>query len=298
MIKKEERFYDEQVKTKNAIETLKIEARKNGAPDSIINAMKDATTLNEALLAIGEYAADPLDRTYKRLQIQKLRGGLDEASSSAIVESLDYVNKPTELLSSFFKKNPQLKSNQDLSNASAVIATAQQFATANNDGNFRGLGFLAKGVFTRGEKKDEKVENRAFISGLNLKTQQWASGASLTKEQEKAVMKLVPDKNDSDNKVQRKLNALTNYMLSDVQGRVATQGGSFEYVPVSFFSKDNSAPEVSIGKSVTTAMASGYSSTDIIAQVEQSSPDLANMIQQARDAGYSEEDILAELALL
>lgn len=297
IIKKEERAYDEQVKTKNDIEALKIEARKNGAPDSVINAMKDVTTLNEALLAIGEYAADPLDRTYKRLQIQKLKNDISESESLAIVESLDYVNKPTELLASFFKKNPKTKSNQDLSNASAVISTAEQFAAANKDGNFRGLGILAKGVFTKGEKKDEKVANRAFISGLNLKTQQWASGASLTKQQEKAVMKLVPDKNDSDNKVQRKLNALTNYMLADIKGRVSTQGGSFEYVPVNFFSKDNSIPEVSIGKSVTTAMALGYSPAEIITQVEESSPELANMIEQARALGYSDEDILAELAL-
>ena len=62
IIKKEERAYDEQVKTKNDIEALKIEARKNGAPDSVINAMAKATTLDEALASTGSYLMSFADK--------------------------------------------------------------------------------------------------------------------------------------------------------------------------------------------------------------------------------------------
>lgn len=61
-LQKQEREYEAEKDTRTQIENLKIEARKNGAPDSVINAMAKATTLDEALASTGSYLMSFADK--------------------------------------------------------------------------------------------------------------------------------------------------------------------------------------------------------------------------------------------
>lgn len=265
----------------------------NGAPASVIGTVMNAKSIADIYKdpAIAKYLSDPLDRSYKQLQIRKLQQELaDGSDTTGTQDSIVYANKPTELLSRFFDRTG-IKSDTSIDNAAAVVAATEQFANRNSDGNFRGIGFLAKGFFTG--KGDERKTNKADIAGLNLKVQQWASGASLTKQQEKYVARMVPDKNDSDRKVQAKLNALTNYMLADVQGRVAAKGEKLEYMPVDFFGEEVKADN--IAPAINNAVASGFDTSEIMTYVSENYPQYSALIDEAKSNGYSEEEILSYL---
>lgn len=73
-LQKQEREYQAEKDTRTQIENLKIEARKNGAPDSVINAMAQAKTLDEALASTGSY----LISQKEKLEIQKLQGDIEK----------------------------------------------------------------------------------------------------------------------------------------------------------------------------------------------------------------------------
>lgn len=81
----------------------------------------------------------------------------------------------------------------------------------------------------------EAVQNRGYLNAINLKVQQWASGASLTKEQIKQVNRLVPDNNDTDANVRIKMNNLVNFMNQQVAGTLASQGVDFKPASVNLF---------------------------------------------------------------
>jgi hypothetical protein len=75
----------------------------------------------------------------------------------------------------------------------------------------------------------ESVQNRGYLDAINLKVQQWASGASLTKQQTDQVNRLTPKATDTDANVRIKMNNLTNFMNQQVAGTLASQG--VEYIP-------------------------------------------------------------------
>ena len=72
-LKKEEREYNEIVKTKTDINNVLLEAAKNGASASIISKISSAKTQSEAISAAGNYMSDPLDRAIKNAQLANLK---------------------------------------------------------------------------------------------------------------------------------------------------------------------------------------------------------------------------------
>jgi len=129
------------------------------------------------------------------------------------------------------------KDNQTLQAINGVVAAAQQFADNNQSGNFPGLGLVRPGRFTIGA---QGTQNQGAIEAINLRVQQWASGASLTKEQIEQVKKLTPKVNDTDKQARNKTNSLTNFMLSQAQGQLASQGIVYTPPQVNFFSNISS----------------------------------------------------------
>ena len=70
-------------------------------------------------------------------------------------------------------------------------------------------------------------EKSGYIEAINLKVQQWASGAALTTAQTEQVNKFTPTTKDNDAGVRTKLNNLYNFMLTQVQGNLQSQGLTF-----------------------------------------------------------------------
>lgn len=201
---------------------------------------------------------------------------------------------PRSLIASLFQ-NKSLKKTQDIDNAAAVVSAVQEISGAHKGGLFEGFGLFAGGYKPKILSSQEATKTRSQIDALEGKVQQWLSGASLSKPQEKLVRSFIPNRYDSDETIKTKMNSLTNYMMSDIAGRVSTQGVDFKYQPVDFWNGTNISPD-SVGSKVTQAINSGYDQSEVIDYMIQSEPDLADKIQSARDQGISDDEIVSFLA--
>lgn len=132
-----------------------------------------------------------------------------------------------------------------LANVLGVINAAQALADNNVEGKFKGInpltGILSTKVFGVGlpfretVKSAEQIQNEGYIEAINLRTQIWASGASLTKEQIAQVNRFTPRVNDTDANVQAKLNSLTNFMLNQTKSQLQSEGVEFTPAKVDLF---------------------------------------------------------------
>jgi len=122
------------------------------------------------------------------------------------------------------------------SSAIGVMSSLQKFASDNKEGAFIGAATVrGRNNLRRGEARKEYINNQSAIDAINLKVQQWASGASLTEEQTKQVKRLVPDKNDTDFKIKEKINNLTQFMQQQVKAELAAKGISYDPTQVDYF---------------------------------------------------------------
>lgn len=291
---------DEQQQTAKDIQSIALEAAKNGAGAKVLKSINGAKTYAEAISLGGAYMVDPLDKSIKQAQLRKLQLEADKISNeqkAAVVNSIVNEKDPTKLISSFFTANPKIKTNQDINNAAAVVSSINEFSSKVGSGKIKGYGLFGGGYTPEFLKSQEGISNKAQISAVEGKLQQWLSGAALSKAQEKLVKNMIPERNDTDATVRTKLNQLTNYMLGDIKGRATAQGAQFEYVPVDLFSTDNASVQPSISKSVVSAISSGYSPSEVISYVENSDPVIARQITEARNQGYSDDEIISFLSL-
>lgn len=129
------------------------------------------------------------------------------------------------------------KDNVNLQNAAGVVSALQAFAERNPSGQFAGTGpFGGFNAF----KSEEGKTNEADLKAIELKVQQWASGASLTAEQTKMVAALTPKDGDLPGQIRAKTNGLANFMLNQTRGTLAAQGINYQPAEVDFF--DAKAP--------------------------------------------------------
>lgn len=132
-----------------------------------------------------------------------------------------------------------------------VLSSVQKLAGANAEGIFKGLAPVKLAGRLRGqESRQELFSNRADISGIKSAVAMWVSGATLTKQQEADVLKLVPDKNDTDFAVRSKLNNLTDFFQQQARSELATKGVNYTPIAVDWFATpvdnyiSNAVPEV------------------------------------------------------
>ena len=150
-------------------------------------------------------------------------------------------NIKTYLAATF--NNPDISggARTQIGNVVNVASALEDFASANPEGEFAGLGAGAgakrffSGLGTIGitelarvlsseETKAERVENRQAIEAINLKMQIWASGAALTDTQTEQVKRLAPDSSDTDRQLKRKINGLYNFMMGQAEARLLAEG--------------------------------------------------------------------------
>lgn len=197
---------------------------------------------------------------------------------------------PRGFIAELFSKNSKLKRNAQIDTAGAVISNIQEIANKNSDGRIKGTGIFGGGFLPRMLLGSKGVETRAGLSGLRGTVEQWLSGAALSKRQEKYVLNMVPDRNDTDKVARAKINSLTNYMLSDIAGRVSTQGVNVEVPSVDFFNENTSKNGYSA--KISQAIAQGYEPKEIISVISESDPDMAEKVKIAVENGYTEDDII------
>lgn len=129
-----------------------------------------------------------------------------------------------------------------LAPAVEVLNSLDEFANSNLEGKFIGSGgFLGfsklkegvKGIFNM--KNPEAIANKQQIDAVNLKVQQWASGASLTEQQTKQVDDLTPTTWDSDKEIRTKTSQLYNFMVNQAEGNLLTEGINVQFPQVNLF---------------------------------------------------------------
>lgn len=216
---------------------LKIEIAKNGGNPSVIDKAKtfsDAINLAKNQLVKKDNQIVQLDNG-ETILIDKLSGKILKSYGGAKTSSVGGFNITKDMVNSTYGgdlvsvisnviKQSGAKKDDKLDSAVSVISGINKIAKANKEGVFEGIGILRlPNKFTNKEGRT----TRADLSALDLRVQQWASGAQLSKDQTDLVRKMVPESNDTDSQVRDKLNSLTNYMLSQVRGNLATQGVDF-----------------------------------------------------------------------
>lgn len=99
VIRKEERAYNDEKQRLNDINELAITARTNGAPDKLVQNVLNAKTREEAILALGQYASDPVDRAIKNAQLSKIQSELSALNLDKDTElgAIDAVEKITNV---------------------------------------------------------------------------------------------------------------------------------------------------------------------------------------------------------
>lgn len=133
-------------------------------------------------------------------------------------------------------------------NSLGVINAVQDLASAHQTGGFGGISpfnvaldvkipFTDKNLIPgrNAAMTNEGIQNRQYLEAINLKVQQWASGASLTKQQTEQVEKLTPRPTDTDDNLRVKMNGLVNFMLTQVKSQLQSEGKTFEPVKVDLF---------------------------------------------------------------
>lgn len=235
---RKEREFKKQEEAEKQISQLKLNVAQYGGGVGLLNQLSAIDTtkpgaFDQAIKIAGKYASDPLDRAIKQAQLNKLNADISVTDSSGSATTV------SELF-----KNPKLKSNEQIQNAGAVLSSITEFGKNINTGKVKGYGFLGGGFLPEAVSGQKAIATRGNVAGIEGKLQQWLSGASLSKGQEKLVDKMIPGANDTDATVKTKLNQLANYMLSDIKGRASTQGVDFNYDNVDVFGNEStSTPE-------------------------------------------------------
>ena len=242
--------YTEALANKNAIGDIQKVALANGIniPLSVLaklNTAKDANEAYSILQQNGISLENPLDKQLKQAQLDNMNSQIAERNNNATgAGAVTDVKVSNEELANVFNgdpvavianaiKNSGAKQSQSTNDAINVISGLQELVKGAPDGVFVGVNpFLRRpNIFAN----PKQLTNRSNIEAVNLKVQQWASGAALTEQQTKQVGKVTPRVGDTDKQVRSKTNALANYMISQVSGQLAGQGVGFSMETVDMF---------------------------------------------------------------
>lgn len=246
--KQEERAYQEKKDVLATNKTIAMEAAKNGASAGVLTKISNATSLAEAISAAGSYMLDTqvvkLDNGNTVVvdgqgRVIRNLGGASASTGNNFVVTQDilkntYGNDVVSLIANTIKTSGA-KQSQSTNDAINVISGLQQLVKDAPDGVFKGLAPVR--LLPNKAKSTEALTNLSNIEAVNLKVQQWASGAALTTAQTKSVEKMTPRRGDTDKQVVAKTNALANYMVSQVSGQLAGQGVGFSIDKVNLFTK-------------------------------------------------------------
>jgi hypothetical protein len=244
-----------------ALEEFKLQsylfAQQNGATPAVLSSIMSSTSREDVASVGGGFIQDPM----VKLQMENLRSQLatDSLRRTQIRAEIDSVNNPIDLgaavQNAVTDSDPvtvkssiaQLLGSDKITAgtkgriapALAVLNSVDEFANGNVEGEFTGVGIAGrikegiKGLFNR--KAPEATQNAQQIEAINLKVQQWASGASLTDAQTKQVNRFTPTLNDSDASVRTKLNGLYNFMLNQTESDLLTEGVNVQFPAINLF---------------------------------------------------------------
>lgn len=218
-----------------------------GAPQSVATAIKNATDMEGVSIAAGAYNGDILGRQIQQAQLNKINSEFKSQQDTAarqeeiktLLSNADPVSTKTALTSFLGSGLVSAGTKGRISPTLGVLNAVDELATANLEGQFIGMGIGGqikegiKGWFNA--KNPEATKNSQQIEAINLKVQQWASGASLTETQTAQVDRFTPRASDSDKTIREKTSGLYNFMLNQVETDLITEGIDVQFPQVNLF---------------------------------------------------------------
>lgn len=232
---------------------MEIAQNGGGTDQNLISQINSASSIEDAVsLAAKSGYVGALDRQLKQAQIQK---AIADATATRSVNATpqekaaalgqlanqytqlaDPVANKAVLAEIFAGDTVSAGTKGRIAPANNALNAIAEFSSNRVDGQFAGIGPSFqnfKALF--GREDPASIQNKQNLAALDLKVQQWASGASLTEQQTKQVQKLVPKIDDTDRNVRTKLNGLYNYMINQVESDLLTDGVNINFKPVNLF---------------------------------------------------------------
>lgn len=255
-IRTDEREYDKSVSLEKAKQDLIIKASENqNVPISVIQQAQKAGTSAEVASILSPYMRDPLEQEIKQAQLTKLRQEISDATSTGGVidatkldPTLTSEQKNNAILTEILRTGKVGQGTKtQIANVLGVIKASEDLAKNRQEGKFTGtspiravldvkIPWTEIGIpFRQATKRQETLQNEGYLEAINLKVQQWASGASLTKQQIDQVNRFTPRVTDTDANVRTKLNNLSNFMLTQASGQLQSEGINYQPERVNLF---------------------------------------------------------------
>lgn len=257
------RVIAEQKADKNEILNIAAQAAANNADNATLQRINQAKTPQEALQIAGSVLGADFRQKMEQqkfnndiaMQELAMKSSLNKAQIANIYSEIQKrvdENKPIDVNTLVAPGTPAdekngviltslLSSNKigattktNVANALGVINALKDIAENNPDGKLPGINplrGLGLGLFN----SERSISNRAYLDAIQLKVEQWASGASLTKEQTEKVQKLVATETNTDRQAKIKINNLANFMLTQTASQLQSEGVTYEPEKVDFF---------------------------------------------------------------
>jgi len=296
---------------------LMINANSQGAPASVIANAKamiaKGAKPSDVASVLGVYSGDYIGNQLKLKEMkmkdlewkiknnelltyqgnalaQNADGSVSQGSGATSVDR--NVNTVEQIIRRNGKNIPDGAQTQ-IATALGVVNSVKDFAKQNATGEFAGMYPTAGAVnllTPDALKRQKTIDNEQMLGSINLKVQQWASGASLTDAQTKLVYDMVPVKGDTDNVVRQKVKGLTDMMNSQISAQLSSAGVKYRAEPSDYF-------DTSIATRIRNAKGTGYGDTEIVESLI-NDPVYGAKIQQARQANWTDQQIANYLQTL
>lgn len=248
IIKDEERKLKAEEENDRAVRELAVEASRNGATqdviDKILKSPDQDTALSIASRSLGESFRQKLAQqafensiTNRELELKTI-ASQDNENTKALITDVN-----TALGSNKIGQGTKTA----LSTILGVINATEDLAKATPDGSFAGL-YPGRSIVDFAlpdlAKRTKTITNEGYLDAINLKVQQWASGASLTKEQIAQVARFTPSKNDTDKAVRAKMNNLVDFMQQQIKGSLQSEGIQYEPQKADLFNEKQTLEQI------------------------------------------------------
>lgn len=225
-----------EIKKDSDIQNMIINASSQGATRDLTARAAKAKTPSEAAIILGQFAGDYYKTELLKSQIktdaaQRANYNASAAktrSETTATDSITINGQTTSLSQALSSKKISEGSRTKIIDSLGVVESLKAFADRNKTGNISGVNAFA-GFAVDKLSSPESIKNRADLNAIELKVQQWASGASLTTEQIKQVSNLVPKASDTDSQAKTKTENLVDFMNNQIKATL--KGNDIEYNP-------------------------------------------------------------------
>lgn len=259
----EERAYNDRVNNLNQAQNWATTAITQGQGDLAAQIMaldpKDKNYQTKLGQLAGQITVQP-DLKYQELPdgrsvmldkngniVKVISGGTNTSTSEVPVGSPAEIKNSATITNIISNSKIGQTTKTNLANILGVINASEDLSKANQIKGFKGISplnalldikipFTEIGLpFRQTLKSKEAVKTEGYINAINLKVQQWASGAALTKQQTEQVERFTPKMTDTDEKVRTKLNNLTNFMYTQAKSTLQSEGINYNPDKVNLF---------------------------------------------------------------